>query len=272
MNRGFIKLWRCLEDDEFHKDHVFFTFWVTYCLLRTAWEDKVVKLRGATVELKRGQFIFGRKKAAEFLGVSEKVIRRCIELCKTLGMVSVHKRASTHTVYNVMNWETYQPKEEEEGQHEGHQKGQHEGTVKGHDLRSKEDQEVKKRPKPPAVEIPESLQTDSFKTAWTEFEEYRKENRLKPYKPRGRKQLFKKLAEWGEPRAVAAIYYSMRQTYQGIYEEKGGNGKHQTKSTAELGREMMLEAAEREANAGNGSDGITNGTLRLLPGHPSEAE
>ena len=226
MERGYIKLWRKTIDTGLLENPNLFTLWA-WCLMKATRLARTQMVGNQAVDLEPGQFVFGRYAAMKELKQSEKIIRNGMKALEKLNMIG-RKRATKFSVVSIVNWATYQQDHIQEGPSKGHQ-GADKGPTRGHkqEVKKLRIKEVKKDPKPPAVEIPESLQTDSFKTAWTEFEEYRKENRLKPYKPRGQKQLFKKLAEWGEPRAVAAIYYSMSQNYQGIYEEKGGNGKQQ---------------------------------------------
>ncbi len=94
------------------------------------------------------------------------------------------------------------------------------------------------------VELPTCLNTDAFKTAWSEWNAYRKERRIAPYKPIGEKKQFKKLAEIGELRSIAAIEFSIRQNYQGIYEEKENgnrsnfNGKSAVYNSASTAAEV----------------------------------
>ncbi len=74
--------------------------------------------------------------------------------------------------------------------------------------------------------MPESLRTETFLAAWESWMRHRKENN-KPYKPTGLAALFKELANLGPDRAAAAIQFSLKQNYQGIFEEKS-NGKSRT--------------------------------------------
>lgn len=68
-------------------------------------------------------------------------------------------------------------------------------------------------------ELPKELSTMAFTEALTDWLTHKQENR-KTYKPTGFKALIKRLAELGEKRAIAAIYYSLSQGYQGIFEER----------------------------------------------------
>lgn len=77
-------------------------------------------------------------------------------------------------------------------------------------------------PQPPSGEFPENLSNEAFKTAWEQWLKYKG----KKYKPLGQQQQLQRLSEWGPVRAIAAIQFSMAQSWSGIYEEKG-NGANQ---------------------------------------------
>jgi uncharacterized protein YdaU (DUF1376 family) len=73
------------------------------------------------------------------------------------------------------------------------------------------------------VEIP-----DWLKPAWAEWTEARKQAKRRPYTALGAKKQVAALVEMGEARAVAAINYSIRQGYQGIYEESANKPANAT--------------------------------------------
>jgi predicted Fe-S protein YdhL (DUF1289 family) len=105
---------------------------------------------GQTVELEPGQFIFGRKRWAEELGMTEKQIRLCVRVASDLrsdqGQIRAIRRASKFTIYEVINWHLYQDSTSNEVQHEGRQKGQHEGqqrASKGPHLKNVENEKKK---------------------------------------------------------------------------------------------------------------------------------
>lgn len=79
-------------------------------------------------------------------------------------------------------------------------------------------------PKAEEVPIPGNLQSPEFVNAWEEWKAYRREARLKNT-PRSEKGQLKKLSEIGPLRAIAAIEFSIRQAYTGVYEENGRPGR-----------------------------------------------
>lgn len=59
------------------------------------------------VILQPGQFIFGRKKAAKEIGLSEQQIRTCIDSLKTMENLTI-KTTNKFSVVTVVNWASYQ--------------------------------------------------------------------------------------------------------------------------------------------------------------------
>jgi len=64
-----------------------------------------------------------------------------------------------------------------------------------------------------------------LKAPWGEWLTYRAQSKRKPYAALGAKKQIAALAQMGADRATAAINYSIRQNYQGIFEERT-NGNH----------------------------------------------
>lgn len=98
-----------------------------------------------------------------------------------------------------------------------------EGNALEEELDIELDQEEEKEipPKPPqgakVPAIPPELDTEPFREIWKEWKQHRREKRsgLKPTTARGQ---LKKLAGWGQERAIAALRYSIDQGYTGIFE------------------------------------------------------
>lgn len=101
-----------------------------HCLIAAAHSSHTVHVTGQAVELQPGQFVYGRGAWASRLGVTEKVLRNLIGTLQKRAMIRASKRASTFTVFEIVNWGTYQQTETEKGQQMGQQKGQH-GAISG---------------------------------------------------------------------------------------------------------------------------------------------
>ncbi len=76
-------------------------------------------------------------------------------------------------------------------------------------------------PKVSEVVLPEVLNTDAFKAAWSEWEAHRKALRVRAYTPQGLSRQYSALAKMGAARAVAAIQHSISHNWQGIFEASG---------------------------------------------------
>lgn len=74
------------------------------------------------------------------------------------------------------------------------------------------------------IEVPENLKTTEFKCAWEMWLEHLRQKKHKPTDIAKGMQL-KKLGLMGLGRAIAAINFSIQQSYQGIYEPSLPNGQ-----------------------------------------------
>jgi hypothetical protein len=129
MDRGYVCVWRKLLDSGVMKSPVLFTFKM-WCILRASWKGHAVWMNGQEVELKPGEFIFGRNAACEGLGLSPKQVRNCVRTCLQCGFIRASKRASKYTIYSVVNWDVYQYDPDERGQQEGQEKGQQRASTR----------------------------------------------------------------------------------------------------------------------------------------------
>jgi len=107
LNRGFVKLYRKALENGWIKDHKLWVFW-TWCLLKAnhSFECKVTVDR-QEVTLQPGQFIFGRRRAAEETGLSEQEVRTILNsLRKRKNLTS--KSTNRYSIVSITNWDTYQ--------------------------------------------------------------------------------------------------------------------------------------------------------------------
>jgi hypothetical protein len=65
-----------------------------------------------------------------------------------------------------------------------------------------------------------------FRSALKDFEQHRKEKRIK-VTPTARRLMFKKFSLWGEQRSTAALIHSTEKGYTGCFEENGNGTIHQ---------------------------------------------
>ena len=106
MRQGYIKLHRQCLDNGMLKNHKLWVFW-SWCLMKASYQDHKQMVGFQEVHLKAGQFIFGRKAAAQDLNMSEQSIRTCKNRLQTVGNLT-SKSTNKFTVITVVNWHTYQ--------------------------------------------------------------------------------------------------------------------------------------------------------------------
>lgn len=102
MHRGYIKIWRKLEDSGLLQMHGTFCLFI-HMLLKASHKD----VRIGMTEIKRGQFLAGRHKLAEAVGMSEQQLRTCEKKLYSLGMIE-GKSTNKFTVYTIVNYDNYQ--------------------------------------------------------------------------------------------------------------------------------------------------------------------
>ncbi|MFC1613887.1 hypothetical protein ACFL5K_01150 [Gemmatimonadota bacterium] len=106
MHRGFIKFYRKELDTGMFKNHKLLAFWL-WCHLKAAHKNYTAMVRFQKIQLEAGQFIFGRKKAAYELNMSEGIIRNCLKILKESGEVTV-RSTNKFSILTIVNWESEQ--------------------------------------------------------------------------------------------------------------------------------------------------------------------
>lgn len=106
MNRGYIKIWRKIEDTAIFTNseamHLFL-----YCIIKASRERRVVYAGKTEVTLEQGQFITGRKMLASILGSTEQRIRTSIEIL-TKNKIINQQTTNKYSIITVLNWDLYQ--------------------------------------------------------------------------------------------------------------------------------------------------------------------
>lgn len=134
---GWIKLYRQLITNGWLKNHNLLVVWI-YCLLKTSHKPMTIPVGYQEVHLQPGQFIFGRRKAAEETGLSEKQIRLCMTQLKFRRNVAI-KMASKYSIVSIINWEAYQGVDTGEGPAEGPSKGPAKGQQRATNKNNKKE-------------------------------------------------------------------------------------------------------------------------------------
>ena len=107
---SWVKLHTQLLDSRVFANEGLLKVWI-YCLCRANRGKAFVPVttgRGQTdVELKPGQFIFGRNRAAQKLGMSSSTVWKRMNKLKNMGNVDI-KSNSHYSIVSICKWDTYQ--------------------------------------------------------------------------------------------------------------------------------------------------------------------
>lgn len=150
MNRGYLKLWRKIEDSPIFADaHLLQLF--LWCLMRATHKTYSVPARtgrGETVvTLKPGQFIFGRNAAAKALKCRPSTVRNRLDSLRKRKIVDI--QPDTHfSVVTIVNWHLYQQDAQELGQPTGQAIGQPKDTYKNY-----KNKDLPSRPERPGTAV-----------------------------------------------------------------------------------------------------------------------
>lgn len=109
MYRGYIKLWRCIEDNEYYLLEKFTKgqAWIDLILLANH-QDKLIDVRGNEVLVKRGFVGRSEESLAKRWKWSRDKVRRFKEALKTRQQIRQHK-SSVLSQIEILNYELYQP-------------------------------------------------------------------------------------------------------------------------------------------------------------------
>lgn len=106
MNRGYVKVWRKIQDNGILRNHKYCAFFL-WALTKASHRQINIIVGCQPITLEPGQFIFGRRIAAEELGMSEQEIRTCIEIAKKADFLTI-KSTNKFSIITVINWHLYQ--------------------------------------------------------------------------------------------------------------------------------------------------------------------
>lgn len=105
-NLSYIKLFRKLLKSPIFENEKALKIWI-WCLLKATHTDRQQLVGQQIVDLKKGDFVFGRNKASEELKMNESTIYKYIKLLEKLQMISI-KSNNKFSVVSIGKWEEYQ--------------------------------------------------------------------------------------------------------------------------------------------------------------------
>ena len=110
MFRGYIKLWRKIEDNPLSHDPDFMAIWV-WILLLANHKFKEWKIGYQKIPIKRGQFITSRNKLSIITGVNESKLERTMTYLQSEQQIEQQK-FNNYRLITVINYNIYQPSEQ----------------------------------------------------------------------------------------------------------------------------------------------------------------
>ncbi|RVT56433.1 hypothetical protein [Niallia taxi] len=108
--QGWIKVHRKLLNSEVFRNEKLLKVFM-YCLLKASHSDFQQVIGRQAVPVNPGQFVFGRKKAAQELEMHESTVRDYINLLKKQEIIDI-KSTNKYSVITVVNWGLYQSENE----------------------------------------------------------------------------------------------------------------------------------------------------------------
>ena len=113
MNRGWVRLHRKTIDSRVFKNEGLLKVWI-WCLCRAnyekCWISVSVGRNEMEVELQRGQFIFGRKSAADDLNMNESTVWKRMNKLKNMKNLTIESNTN-YSIVSIMNYDSYQGNE-----------------------------------------------------------------------------------------------------------------------------------------------------------------
>jgi hypothetical protein len=114
MERGYIKVWRKLEDSGLLQMPNTLALFI-YILMHAMHKDRKVGTSTGVITLKRGQYISGRKALAADLEQSEREIRTSLQRLIDLEIITV-ETTNRYSVYTIENYNKYQDSDQQNDQ------------------------------------------------------------------------------------------------------------------------------------------------------------
>lgn len=113
-NTSWIKLYRKILKSPIWDNEKALKIWI-WCLLKATHQERIQLVGQQEVNLEKGQFVFGRKKASEELSMNESTIYKYIKLLEKLQMISIESN-NKFSVVSIEKWEDYQVEDIEKEQ------------------------------------------------------------------------------------------------------------------------------------------------------------
>ena len=218
-NGNWIKLNRKILKWEWYSDNSTRSVFL-HALLKANYEPSRYKGH----ELAIGDVVFGRKKWAEELGLSERQVRTAITHLKETGEISTIKVTNKFTILHVENWEFYQSKEDEATNNMTNERPTTDQQPTNNRPRTKKEKKEKKEKNEknnisPLTPLIETLPVELQPNVW-EFVEHRKQIKA-PMTELALKKMLNKLNDLSggdTGKCIAILDQSIANGWKGIFQ------------------------------------------------------
>lgn len=117
MNRGYVKVWRKIEDSGIIGNADLCQM-LMYLMLKATHKDRKISVGKQIVTLRPGQYFAGRKQLAYELGSTERRVRTSLDALKKHGIID-QQATSYGSLISLINWDKYQCESPASDQHSG---------------------------------------------------------------------------------------------------------------------------------------------------------
>ena len=205
---GWIKLHRSLLEWEWYDD---INVKVTFIHLLLSANHAPRKWRG--IDIGRGQLWTSIGNLAKDVGISEKQIRNCLKKLESTSEI-VTQGASNGTMITVCKYDSYQAKEETEGEQMGEQRANDGQTMGKQGATNKNDNNTNNE-----KEIKKYFEDEKLNSLFEDFIEHRKQMK-KPMTDRSITMHVNKLNNESVPNAIKMIERSIEHGWSSVYDLK----------------------------------------------------
>ena len=106
MNRGYVKVWRKIEDSGI-MGNADLCQMLMYLMLKATHKTIKVAVGAQIVTLRPGQFFAGRRQLASALNSTEQKVRTCLKSLEKCGIIN-QQSTSKGSIISLINWDKYQ--------------------------------------------------------------------------------------------------------------------------------------------------------------------
>lgn len=202
-----LKLYRKLLKSPIFENEKALKIWI-WCLLKATHIEREQLVGQQIVHLEKGQFVFGREKASDELGMTESTVYKYIKLLEKLQMISINSN-NKFSVVSIEKWEDYQDK-----------KQQSNNKVTTKEQQSNTNKNVK-NVNNIYKEIEAFTQNENLINSFVEFIQYRKQKN-KVLTEIGLKKILNQFKKWNytDEECIQSINNSIINGWTGIFEIK----------------------------------------------------